>query len=136
AGRLVPAGPMIRKVRALSGWAALLGFIAACGGTESRIPTSVSLSAMALSFNSLGQTQQLFPSVSDQNGNTLAGADVTWSSSNNEVATVSSNGVVTATGGGSATITAAAGAASAAAQVSVVQTPTQLQKVSGDGQIA
>jgi hypothetical protein len=91
---------------------------------------------MALSFNSLGQTQQLFPSVSDQNGNTLAGADVTWSSSNTGVATVSSNGVVTATGGGSATITAAAGAASAAAQVSVVQTPTQLQKVSGDGQIA
>ena len=136
AGRLVLAGPLIRKVRALSGWAALLGSIAACGGTESRIPTSVGLSAMALSFNSLGQTQQLFPSVSDQNGNTLAGADVTWSSSNNGVATVNSNGVVTATGGGTASITATAGATSATAQVSVVQTPTQLQKVSGDGQIA
>ena len=91
---------------------------------------------MALSFNSLGQTQQLFPSVTDQNGNTLAGASVTWSSSNNGVATVNSDGVVTATGAGTANITATAGAASVAAQVSVVQTPTQLQKVSGDGQIA
>ncbi len=136
AGRLIGVGSMARRIRVLSGWAALLGSVGACGSTESRIPTSVSLSAMSLSFTSLGQTQQLFPSVSDQNGNSLAGAAVTWSSSNNGVATVSSSGVVTATGAGTADVTATAGSASATAQVAVVQTPTQLQKISGDGQTA
>jgi hypothetical protein len=91
---------------------------------------------MSLSFTSLGQNQQLFPSVSDQNGNPLAGAAVTWSSSNDGVATVSSSGVVTATGAGTADVTATSGSASATAQVAVVQTPTQLQKISGDGQSA
>ena len=136
AGRLVRGGSMTRRLRTLSGWAALLGSIGGCGGTESRIPTSVTLSTVALSFTSLGQTQQLFPSVSDQNGNTLTGADVTWSSSNNAVATVSPTGVVTAAGAGTADVTATAGSAVATAQISVVQTPTQLLKVSGDGQTA
>jgi hypothetical protein len=94
------------------------------------------LSAPSLSFTALGQTQQLFPAVTDQDGKQLNGADVSWSSSNTTVATVSPNGMVTAVGAGSADVTATAGSASASAQIAVVQTPTQLLKISGDGQTA
>lgn len=131
---LTSVGSMTRTMRALSGWAALLGSIAACGGTDPRIPTSVSLSTLAVSFTALGQTQQLFPSVTDQDGKPLTAADVTWTSSNSGVASVSPSGVVTATGAGSAGVTATSGLATATAQVAVVQTPAQIQKVSGDGQ--
>jgi hypothetical protein len=133
AGRLTRVSPTTRRLRALSGWAVLLGSIGACG-TDPRIPTTVTLSASAVSFTALGQTQQLSPSVSDQDGKPLTGADVSWSSSNTGVATVSSSGLVTAVGAGSADVTATAGSATASAQVSVVQTPTELVKVSGDGQ--
>ena len=133
AGRLTRVSPTTRRLRALSGWAVLLGSIGACG-TDPPIPTTVTLSTSAISFTVLGQTQQLVPSVSDQDGKPLAGADVSWSSSNTGVASVSSSGLVTAVGAGSADVTATAGSATATAQVSVVQTPTQLVKVSGDGQ--
>ncbi len=134
AGHLTRVGPVTRRIGALSAWTALLGSIAACGSTEPQIPTSVSLSTSAVSFTALGQTQQLFPSVTDQDGKTLSGANVSWSSSNTGVATVSPSGVVTAVGSGSADITATAGSATATAQVTVVQTPTELLKVSGDAQ--
>ena len=133
AGRLTRVGSVTRRIGALSAWVALLGSIGACG-TDPRIPTSVSLSAVTVSFTALGQTQQLLPSVSDQDGKPLAGADVSWSSSNTGVAAVSPSGLVTAVGAGSADVTATAGSATATAQVSVVQTPTQLVKVSGDDQ--
>lgn len=136
AERVPRGGPLTRRMKALSGWAVLLGSMGACGGTDPRIPTSVSLSTVSVSFTALGQTQQLSPSVTDQDGKALSGADVLWTSSNDGVATVSPGGVVTAIGAGSANVTATAGSASASAQVAVVQTPTQLLKVSGDGQTA
>ena len=136
ADRPARVGPIPRRLRVLSGWAALLASIGACGSTEPLIPTSVSLNTTALSFTALGQTQQLSPSVTDQNGKALVRASVRWGSSNTGVATVSSTGVVTAAGGGSADVTATAGPATATAQVSVVQTPTELLKVSGDAQSA
>ena len=46
-------------------------------------------------------------------------SDVTWSSNNTGVATVSENGLVTAVGGGTATITATAGEQSAECQITV-----------------
>jgi len=135
AGSLTRVSSTTRRLRALSGWAVLLGSIGACG-TDPRIPTSMTLSTSAVSFAALGQTQQLLPSVSDQDGKPLTSADVSWSSSNTGVATVSSSGVITAIGTGSTDVTATSGSATATAQVSVVQTPTQLLKVSGDGQTA
>jgi leishmanolysin/Big-like domain-containing protein len=134
AGYFARVHPVTGRMRALSGWAALVGWIGACGGTEPRIPSSVSLSALTVSFTALGQTQQLFPSVIDQDGKAIVDADVSWTSSNTGVASVSPSGVVTAVGSGSATVTATSGSAGATALVSVVQTPTQIQKVSGDGQ--
>jgi len=134
AERVPRVDSLTRRMKTLSVWAVLLGSIGACGSTEPRIPTSVSLSTLSVSFTALGQTQQLFPSVTDQDGKALSGADVSWTSSNDGVATVSPSGVVTAAGAGSADVTATAGSASASAQVAVVQTPTQLLKISGDGQ--
>jgi hypothetical protein len=80
--------------------------------------------------------QQLVPSVTDQDGNAVSGANVSWSSSSAAVATVSSTGLVTAIGAGSADVTATSGSATATAAVTVAQTPTQLLKVSGDDQTA
>ncbi|HEY8196332.1 MAG TPA: leishmanolysin-related zinc metalloendopeptidase [Gemmatimonadales bacterium] len=92
------------------------------------------MSATSVSFTSLGQTQQLSPSVTDQDGKALTGAEVSWTSSDNGVATVNPSGLVTAAGSGTAEVTATSGSATATAQVTVTQTPTQLQKISGDGQ--
>ena len=136
AGRLTRVSPVTQQIRTLSGWVALFGSIGACGGSEPRIPTTVSVSPVAVSLTALGQTQQLVPSVTDQNGNSLDGATVAWSSTNTGVATVSQSGVVTAVGTGSGDIVATSGSAIGTAGVTVAQTPAQLLKISGDAQIA
>ena len=107
--------------------------LSACS-TEPRIPTTVTLNTTSLAFDALGQTQQLTASVTDQRGDPLDGATVTWSSGAAGIAIVSPTGLVTAQGSGSTQVTATAGAATALAQVSVTQTATQLSKISGDGQ--
>jgi hypothetical protein len=114
--------------------AILLILLSGCGGSEPSIPTTIALDQSSLSFTALGQTQQLTPSISDQRGDPLPDAAVTWSTSNAGVAAVSLSGLVTAQGAGTAQVTATAGSAMAVAEIAVVQTPTQLQKVSGDGQ--
>jgi hypothetical protein len=116
--------------------AIFLGFLAACGGTEPRVPTAIVLNATTLSFTAVGDAQQLVPTITDQDGGTLPPETASWSSSDLAVATVSPTGLVTAQGSGSAQITAEAGSATAAAQVSVIQTPTEIEKVSGDAQTA
>jgi Leishmanolysin/Bacterial Ig-like domain (group 2) len=115
--------------------AAMLFLLGGCGGSEPSVPTTLTLDQSSLSFTALGQNQQLTPSVSDQRGDPLPEAQVIWSSSNAGVAAVSSTGLVTAQGNGTAQVTATAGSATAIADISVVQAPAQLQKVSGDGQI-
>jgi hypothetical protein len=116
------------------GSAACLVALGACGGTEPRIPTALTLSATAISLTSLGQTQQLSPTVTDQTGDALPDAAVSWSSSNAAVAQVSPTGVVTAISNGSAQVTATAGAATASATVTVAQAPAELVKIAGDEQ--
>jgi hypothetical protein len=116
-----------------AGSAVVLLLVAACG-TEPRVPTTITLNTTSLSFDALGQTQQLIPSVSDQRGDPLQEANVSWTSSDAAVASVSATGLVTAQGSGGAQVTATAGSGNAVAQVSVAQTPTQMSKISGDGQ--
>ena len=72
-------------------------------------------------LTALGATVQLSAEVRDQNGQVMAGATVTWASSNAAVATVGASGLVTAVANGSATITATAGSVSGSAIVSVAQ---------------
>jgi hypothetical protein len=65
-----------------------------CGGdssptastsTPTPVATSITLSATSLSFTSLGATSQLSATIKDQNGATMSGASVTWSSSNRQL---------------------------------------------------
>ena len=92
--------------------------LGSCGGedtptaptpTPTPVATSITLSATSLSFSSLGETSQLSATVKDQNGATMSGASVTWSSSSASIATVSSTGLVTSVADGTATITATSG---------------------------
>ena len=98
-----------------------------CGGddlpTESETPvaTTVDLSSSALSFTSLGASEQVTATVKDQNAVLMSEATVTWTSADEAVATVSSTGLVTSVGNGSATITATSGSASESASVTVEQ---------------
>src|SRR6185437_8789470 len=85
-------------------------------------PSSVSLTQ--------GATAQLSTTVKDTSGNVLTGMIVTWSSSNTNVATVSSSGLVTALAAGNATITATAGGVSATASVAVQSLPVPVASVS------
>ena len=130
----------MKKTIALS----TLFFLGSCGGegtpttppstpTPTPVATSNTLSATTLSFASLGQTQPLSATVKDQNGATMSGATVTWTSSNNGVATVSASGVVTSVADGSAPIRATSGSATATASVTVTSAPTW-ESVSAGGE--
>ena len=123
-----------RYLLTIASSATLLVSLNACGGTEPRIPSALALSTNMLSFAAVGEEQQLDPSITDQDGNPLPEETVSWSSSDPGVASVTQDGLVTARGAGSAVITASAGTVTATAQVTVVQVPAELQKVSGDTQ--
>ena len=102
--------------------------LTACGDSTTGPPpvaTSIELSTTSLTFNSLGQTEQLTATVQDQSGATIRGAELTWTSSSASVATVSSAGLVTAVADGTATITATSGSVSAIVAVTV-QVPVSL----------
>ena len=84
-------------------------------------PTTVAVTPATTQLTALGATVQLSAEIRDQNGQVMAGAAVTWSSSATSIATVSGSGLVTAAGNGTATITATAEAASGTATVTVAQ---------------
>ena len=71
-------------------------------GSTPVIPTSVSISGCPGSNLAIGATANLNETVSPSNA---TNKNVTWTSSNNGVATVSNSGLVTAVSAGSATIT-------------------------------
>ena len=77
--------------------------------------TAITLNTNSLSFGSLNATQTLVATTTPSGGN------VTWSSSNTSVATVSQTGVVTAVGYGNATITATCGSLTATCSVVIAQ---------------
>ena len=84
-------------------------------------PTTVTVTPATTQLTALGATMQLTAEVRDQNGQVMAGAGVTWTSSATLIATVSGSGLVTAAGNGTATITATSGSASGTATVTVAQ---------------
>src|SRR5688572_26134599 len=77
---------------ALTGVAILSG----CGGNDPPIPSAVVVSPPSLSLTAIGQTGQLTATVEDENGAIMPETQVSWTSSNPSVASVSSAGVVTA----------------------------------------
>ena len=72
-------------------------------------------------LTAIGETAQLSGALLDESGGTIAGAPITWSSSNAAVASVNNTGLVTAHGNGTARITARSGQKAASASVTVVQ---------------
>ena len=97
--------------------------------------STIVISPPGITFDAIGATATLSAEVRDQNDQVLENEEVTWSSSDPNVATISPAGLVTAVTNGTATITATAGAASGSVNLSVTQLATMLEKVSGDGQL-
>ena len=68
--------------RAFAGYTATLYalvLLSGCGSsTEPNGPANITLNPPTLSFNAIGQTQQLSPTVTDQQGNPIVDATVTW----------------------------------------------------------
>jgi hypothetical protein len=112
--------------------------LAACGGgtMEPPAPGGISVTPSALLFSARGATKQLTAAVTDQHGNALPNATVTWSSNNSAVATVTSGGLASSVGNGTTQIVAVAGQVSAQVTVTVAQAVYTLQKTGGDNQTA
>ena len=113
------------------------GVLASCelptgSGSES---STIVISPSSVTLDAIEATASLTARVLDENGRVLPEVMVSWSSSNNTIARVSSAGVVTAAARGVATITATAGNTSESATVSVTPLATTLEKVSGDAQL-
>jgi outer membrane protein OmpA-like peptidoglycan-associated protein len=92
-----------------------------------RIPVrNVAVNPPTATLAALGATEQLAATPMDIARRPLARRVVTWSSSNDAVATVSATGLVTAVANGSATITATSETASGRVTVTVAQAPATL----------
>ena len=87
--------------------------------TVRRTPAGIVIAPDSLSLAAAGDTATLLATVSDANGNVIAGAEVAWASGDPGVATVSADGLVTAVSEGSTTVTATAGDAEAEAAIVV-----------------
>lgn len=83
------------------------------------IPTRLTITPSAATLMAIGETLQFTATVRDQNGQPVADAVVSWQSSDENVATISAEGLVTAAGNGTATITARSGIVSRTATVTV-----------------
>ncbi len=103
-----------------SGWV-VQGYLAKIVPTVPVASVTVSPATASLT---VGQTVQLTATPKDANGNPLTGRTVTWSSSDNTIATVNGGGLVTGVGaGGPVTITATSERQSGTATVNVTVAP-------------
>lgn len=104
------------------------------GGTGPGLPASITLNPATINFTAVGQTQQVAPTITDDQGDPVDPATAGWTTSNPAVASVSPTGLVTSTGPGTAQITATVGQIEAVVQVTVVQSPANFEAVSGNAQ--
>ena len=89
--------------------------------TVAQVVNAVAVSPSADTLAALGDTVRLLAEATDANGNEVAAAEFSWSSSDTLVANVDDSGLVTATGTGETTVNAEAGDASGDAVVAVMQ---------------
>ena len=82
-------------------------------------PTTLTVTPNRAELTALGATAQLSAEVRDQNGQTMAGVPVAWSSGDAAVATVDSAGLVTGIGRGETRVVARADGVSGDARVTV-----------------
>jgi hypothetical protein len=126
-----------RQLPSPRAWFAALFLAAGCGGngpSDPSVPSDIAIAPATVSFTAIGETEQLTASVTDQRGDPVTNATVTWSSSNAEVASVSPTGLVTAVGSGSTEISASSGELDATAEISVIQSVATFEPVSGNAQ--
>ena len=88
--------------------------------TVAQVTTAVLVNPATVEL-SVGDTVRLSASVTDPNGNAVAGAELSWSSGSESVARVDVSGLVTGVGRGQVTITATSGPVSGRASVTVVE---------------
>lgn len=115
-----------RPFAALGAAAAVLGL--AC--SEPDQPAAITVAPATVTLDAIGATQTLAATVTDAKGKTLTGTALTWASSS-AAASVDQSGVVTAVAKGSADITASAGTVSGTAKVTVGQTISKVEAISG-----
>ena len=85
------------------------------------VPTIVTVTPTTVSLEALGDTVRLGVEVVDQEGRTMANADVSWSSGEATVVSVNHSGLATAVGNGETMIVATAGAISDTAHFRIQQ---------------
>jgi hypothetical protein len=101
--------------------ACLAALLAACGGTDpgdDPVVASVDLAPDAPSLET-GATLQLTATLRTSGGTVVSGRPITWTSSEEDVATVDESGLVTGVGPGSSEVAATADGVSGAVTVSV-----------------
>lgn len=94
--------------------------------TVQQVAAGIALSPKAASVPSIGGTAAFSAVVRDARGVPISNAAVVWTSSNADVASVSSTGLATARGNGSATITATINGKSDEGTFIVSQVPTRI----------
>jgi uncharacterized protein YjdB len=91
--------------------------------TVVRVPVASVTVAPATATVQVGSTVQLSATPKDATGSPLSGRTVTWSSSNNGIASVTGSGVVTGVAAGAATITATSEGQSGSSALTVIAAP-------------
>ena len=107
------------------GLIAALAIASACSSTdgpEPSVTTTVAVSSTPTEI-AINETAQASAIVKDQNGSTLKGKAVTWTSLNQNVATVTSAGVIRGVSAGNATIQGSVDGVTGSATVSVFAPP-------------
>ena len=99
------------------------GLSATATVTVARVPVASVSVTPSLDTLVVLQQQQLTATPRDADGNALTGRAVTWDGSDDNVATVSSNGRVTALSPGTMTVTATAGGTTGTATIVVIDVP-------------
>ena len=106
------------------------GVSGAAALTVAQQAVGIHMSAAPDTFRALGDTARISAAILDRNGHPVGGAVLSWSSSDESVATVDAAGLVATAGNGRAIIAAASGAFGESTTVTVAQ-QAEVVRVSG-----
>jgi uncharacterized protein YjdB len=96
-----------------------------------QVPVAVQIQPDPITLNGPGDTLTATGSVLDAGGSVIVGETVTWTSSDESIATVSASGLVSAVSPGQAVVTAQSGPLTSDVAITVTQTPASIE-VSAD----
>ncbi|WP_419933684.1 Ig-like domain-containing protein [Candidatus Palauibacter sp.] len=115
-GLVTAAGAGTATIRASAGSLAATAEV-----TVEQRPVEVRVSPATATLTAVGDTIRLSAEALDANGHPAPGLELSWSTTDEAVATVDGNGLVTAAGAGTATVIALAGSLAGTAEVTVEQ---------------